>query len=325
MIIKNYELNKIDFKKNNFFLFYGKNDGYQNEIIEKYFTSKFEGRIDRYDENEFISNNQIIITEMMNKSFFESNKLIIISRVSDKIFNLIDDILDKNLSDIKIIFKCGMLEKRSKIRNLFEKRNDLVIIPFYEDNEQSLLSIINSFIIKNKINLARESVNLLIDRSGGNRENLKTELNKILNFSFSNKNISFDDVKKLSNLAENVEVNHLVNYYLSKNSKNVAKILNENNYSDEDCILIIRSILSKSKRLLGIIEKYEENKNLDQIILQVRPPIFWKDKDIVKKQVKSWNLSDLREIIYKINEIETLLKNSSKNSLNILSDFIFNY
>ena len=325
MIIKNYELNKIDFKKNNFFLFYGKNDGYQNEIIEKYFTSKFEGQIDRYDENEFISNNQIIITEMMNKSFFESNKLIIISRVSDKIFNLIDDILDKNLSDIKIIFKCGMLEKRSKIRNLFEKRNDLVIIPFYEDNEQSLLSIINSFITKNKINLARESVNLLIDRSGGNRENLKTELNKILNFSFSNKNISFDDVKKLSNLAENVEVNHLVNYYLSKNSKNVAKILNENNYSDEDCILIIRSILSKSKRLLGIIEKYEENKNLDQIILQVRPPIFWKDKDIVKKQVKSWNLSDLREIIYKINEIETLLKNSSKNSLNILSDFIFNY
>ena len=324
MILKSYELNKIDFIKNNFFLLYGKNEGHQNEVIEQYFISKFEGQINRYDENEFISKNQLIVTEMMNKSLFESNKLIIISRVSDKIFRLIDDILGKNLTGIKILLKCGILEKRSKIRNLFEKNNDLVIIPFYEDNERSLLSIINNFLKKNKINLARESINLLINRSSGNRENLKTELNKILNFSISNKNISFEDVQKLSNLAENIEVNHLVNYYLSKNSKNIAKTLNENNYSDEDCILIVRTILNKSKRLLGIIEKYEESKNLDQIILQIKPPIFWKDKDIVKKQVKSWNSVDLREKIYKISEIEALIKNNSKNSLNILSDFILN-
>ena len=324
MIIKYYELNKINFKKNNFFLFYGKNEGHQNEIIEQYFTGKFEGQITRYDENEFINNNQLIVTEMMNKSLFENNKLIIISRVSDKIFRVIDDIINKDLSDIKILLKCGMLEKRSKIRNLFEKNNNLVIIPFYEDNERSLLPIVNNFLAKNKINLARESINLLINRSSGNRENLKTELNKILNFSFSHKIISFEDVQKLSNLAENIDVNHLVNCYLSKNSKKIAKTLNENNYSDEDCILIVRTILSKSKRLLGIIEKYEQNKDLDQVILQTKPPIFWKDKDIMKKQAKSWNSEDLKENIYKINEIEVLIKNNSNNSLNILSDFILN-
>ncbi len=324
MILKSYELNKIDFIKNNFFLLYGKNEGHQNEIIKQYFTDKFEGQIIKYDENEFISNNQFIVSEMMNKSLFANNKLIIISRVSDKIFKVIDDIINKDLSDIKILLKCGMLEKRSKIRNLFEKNNNLVIIPFYEDNERSLLPIVNNFLAKNKINLARESINLLINRSSGNRENLKTELNKILNFSFSNKIISFKDVQKLSNLAENIDVNHLVNCYLSKNSKKIAKTLNENNYSDEDCILIVRTILSKSKRLLGIIEKYEQNKNLDQVILQTKPPIFWKDKDIVKKQAKSWNSEDLKKNIYKISEIEVLIKNNSNNSLNILSDFILN-
>ena len=132
------------------------------------------------------------------------------------------------------------------------------------------------------------------------------------------------DVQKLTNLNENYGVNELADNYLEKNKRNIAKILNENKYSDEDCILILRTVLSKSKRLINIIKKYNETKNLDEVISNTRPPIFWKDKDSVKKQVNSWKINDLKEKIYQINEVETLTKNNSKNSLNVVSDFIVN-
>ena len=325
MIIKSYEVNKVNIKDYDIFLFYGKNEGLQNEIIEKNFVKGNKGSINKYEESEFINNYETISSEILTKSLFDEEKLLIVSRVGEKIFKYIEELLNRNINNIKIILKAGLLEKRSKLRNLFEKNKKLLIIPFYEDDERTLTAQVNEYLKKNSIKLSRETINLLVERSSGNRENLKIELSKIFYYSQSNKEISFETVKKLSNLAENYGVNELADNYLSKNKKNVIKILNENNYSDDDCILILRTILNKSKRLLNILENYRKNKNLDDVISKTRPPIFWKDKAIVKKQANTWELRDLKSKMYQINEVETLVKSNSKNTLNLVSDFIVNY
>ena len=325
MIFKQFQLNKLNLDQYNFFLFYGKNEGLQNEIIERYFIKDFKGEVIKYDENEILNNIENIISEILNKSLFSSEKILIISRTSEKSLKFIKELQEKKLNDLIIIHKSNVLEKKSKLRNLFEKDKNLVIVPFYEDDQNSLLLIINNFLIKNKIKISRETINLLIERASGSRVSLNMELEKIYNYSLSEKNIEFETVKKLTNLAENVELNELVDQYLIKNTKRVTKILNENNYSDEDCILILRTILIKSKRLMGIIERNIEQKNIDSVIMNTRPPIFWKDKENVKKQVKTWNFSELKNKIYQISEIENLIKNNTKNSLNIVSDFMINY
>ena len=324
MIKKYFDLKKINFINFNLFLFYGKNDGLQNEVINDTFTSNFKGSVNKYDETEFINNYETLASELLTSSLFEKEKIIIISRTSDKILKFVDEILDKGIKEIKIIFKSSELEKRSKLRIFFEKRKDLIIVPFYEDNSSTLSSIVIKFLNENNINMSRESINLLVDRANGNRKILKTELDKILNYSFTKKKIDLRAVQKLTNLNENYGVNELADNYLEKNKKNIAKILNENIYSDEDCILILRTVLSKSKRLINIIKKYNETKNLDEVIANNKPPIFWKDKDSVIIQANSWKINDLKEKIYQINEVETLIKNNSKNSLNLVSDFIVN-
>ena len=324
MIKKYFDLKKINLSNFNLFLFYGKNDGLQNEVINDTFTSNFKGSVNKYDETEFINNYETLASELLTSSLFEKEKIIIISRTSDKILKFVDEILDKGIKEIKIIFKSSELEKRSKIRIFFEKRKDLIIVPFYEDNSSTLSSIVIKFLNENNINMSRESINLLVDRANGNRKILKTELDKILNYSFTKKKIDLRAVQKLTNLNENYGVNQLADNYLEKNKRNIAKILNENIYSDEDCILILRTVLSKSKRLINIIKKYNETKNLDEVIANNKPPIFWKDKDSVKRQANSWKIKDLKEKIYQINEVETLIKNNSKNSLNLVSDFIVN-
>ena len=324
MIIKRFELNRNKINKFDFFLLYGKNEGLQNEIIDLHLIKDFDGEIIKYDESEFLKSKEIIISELLNKSLFESKKILLISRVTEKILNSIYEITEKDVTDLKIILKSGILEKKSKLRNFFEKESSLAVIPFYEDDYKSLSFIVNDFMTKNKIKLSRESINLLVTRASGDRENLKTELNKILNYSYSNNKIRFEHVQKLTNLSENFAVGELADSYLSKNIKNVSKILNENNYSDEECILILRTILSKSKRLLTIIEKYNETEDMEDTLSKIKPPIFWKEKENVKTQVFKWKIKDLKRNIYKISEIEHLVKSNSKNSLNLVSDFIVN-
>ena len=325
MIVKSFELNKKIADEYKFFLLYGKNEGLKNEIIQSLFLKDFEGQIDKYDEIEFLKNTEIIINDLLNKSFFESKKILIILRTSDKILKTVEEIEERDMSDIKIIFKSGILEKKSKLRSYFEKNSNLVTIPFYEDDVRSLTSVIIAFISKHKIKLSRESINLLVNRASGDRENLKIELDKILNYSHSNNKIEFEHIQKLTNLAENYGVNELADSCLGRNRKNISKILNENNYSDDDCILILRTLLAKSKRLLTIIKKYKETENLDSAISNMRPPIFWKEKESVKKQAIIWKIDELKSRIYKINEIEFLIKSNSGKSLNLVSDFIVNF
>ncbi len=325
MIIKSFELEKVNISQFKLFLIYGKNEGLQTQIVNNYFTKNFDGQVDKYDENQFIINFETIITGLMNRSFFENKKILIISRVTDKVINLIEEISNKDFLDVKIILKSGLLEKKSKLRSFFEKGKSTITIPTYEDNDRSLLSIITNFLNENKIQISREAINLIINRSSGDRQNLKQELDKILNYSITNKKISYEKIEKLSNLSENYDVNELVNNYLAKNTKIVAKIFNENNYSNEDCILILRTLLNKSKKLMNMIERYKEANNLDQVISSTKPPIFWKDKEIVKIQVKSWKLNDLKIKIYHLNDIEATIKTNTNNSLNILTDFFVNY
>ena len=325
MIIKYFEIDKTDLNKSNFYLFYGKNEGLQNEIIEKSFINNFQGNINRYDEKEFIENYNIIATEVLTKSLFESEKIIIISRTSDKILKLIQEIFERDIKDIKFILKSGILEKKSKLRNFFERNENLVIVPFYEDDVNSLSTIALNFIKKNNIKMSRESLNLIVNRANGNRENLKNDLEKIFNFSITNKNIDTGNIIKLTNLSENYGINELADSYLEKNIKSTSKILNENIFSEQDCVLIIRTILSKSKRLMNIIEIYNETKDLDEAIMSAKPPVFWKDKISLKKQAKTWVLSELKNKIYEINDIESLIKINSRNSINLISDFVINY
>ena len=325
MILKSYNLNIADISNYSIFLLYGKNNGLKEEIIDKYFVKNFQGDISKYDETDFTKNFDTIFSEILNKSLFEDEKLIIISRTTDKITKIIEQLSFKKLDNVKFILKSGNLDKKSKLRNTFEKSKNFATIAFYEDKEIDLYNIILKFLNENKIKLSRESINLLVGRASGDRQNLKSELDKIINYASSNKELEYETIKKLTNLSENYNVGELADQFLSKNSRKISKILNENNYSDEDCILIIRTILIKSKRLLEIIEKNIKLKNIDFVINNIKPPIFWKDKEIVKKQVKAWDLEDLKSKVYEINEMEALIKNNSKNSLNILSDFIINY
>ncbi len=324
MIIKAYEYQKVKNSKNNFYLFYGENEGYKKQVIKDIFFDNYKENIHRFDEGEILNNFESFISSQINKSFFDETKLILISRVSEKVIKLINELLDRNINDITIVLNAGTLEKKSKLRSLFEKDKKLICIPFYKDDNRTLIQLANNFFRNNKIPISQEIINLIVERSSGDRINLNNELNKISLFLLNKEKININDVIKLTNLAENYSISELADNCLSKNIKKINKILNENNFSVDDCILIVRTLLIKSKRLLEIKKMNNSNLNIEQIISNYKPPIFWKDKEIVKNQASKWSLKDAEKLIYKIHDIELMVKKNYHNSLNIVSDFILN-
>ena len=325
MIIKSFELEKIISLNFNIHLIYGNNEGIKQDIISNFYKKNYEGEVLKYDEQDILTNKDEFISSLLNKSLFETEKLIIISRGTDKLIAVINELLEREEIGAKIIIKSSNLEKKSKLRNLFEKEKNVICTPVYEDDSRSLNFIINNFLKDYKLSLSQEIKNILIERSNGDRINLKNELSKLKNLSITKKKLSIEDVLKLSNLAENYSVFELSDNYLAKNSKKVSNILNENNYSSDDCILIIRTILNKSKRLLKIRNEVDNNKNIDQVISTIKPPIFWKEKEIVKKQAQSWSTNEVKDIIFKINDLEALVKKNTANSMLFVSNFMSNY
>ena len=322
MIIKNFELERIKKSNLSLYLFYGQNEGLKKEILENCFIKNFKGLVEKYDEKEVIDNQEEMYSKIFNKSLFEKEKIILISRTSDKIVNFIERILEKNVSDIKIICFSEILEKKSKLRNLFEKDSKLICIPFYADDNKKLTQLCGDFFKKINIPISREILNIIVDKCQGDRNNLKRELEKVEMFIDGNTNFDVSDILKLINLSENYTVSELVDNCLSKNIKNTAKILNENSYTNDDCMLILRTMLNKTKRLIKLRDDYDVTKNLDSTVSNFRPPIFWKDKDVIKKQLLKWDKKNSSELIFEINELEKLIKKNSENSLRITYDFV---
>jgi DNA polymerase-3 subunit delta len=324
MILKSFELSKIKLNNYKYYLFYGENEGLKDETIKNLFEKNYQDKIQRYEEKEILDNTTNFFNGVLTKSFFDNEKLIIINRATDKIKETVEDLIEKNPEDIKIILNSKNLEKKSTLRKIFEKEKSIICVPFYEDNNQTLNSIISLFFRNKKIPISQQLINVLIERSRGDRKNLNNELEKIEAYSLNKKNLNLEEIIRLTNLADNYSASELVDHSLAKNTRKTVTILNENNYSDEDNIIIIRTLLAKLKRLVKIHELVDEKNNIEQAISASKPPVFWKDKPLVIQQIKSWKKEQLKNLIYKTNEIELLIKKNSTIAKNILSDFIIN-
>ena len=321
MISKVFELkNNLD---KNIYLFHGQNDGHKETILNDHFKNRFKENIYTYFEKEILSNLDNFYNSIYSKSFFDNEKLIIIKEATDKIKVEIENIIEKKVDSVTIILLSNVLEKKSKLRNFFEKEKNLVSVAFYLDNNQTLANLVNYTFKKMNVPISPELINIIVNKSNGDRKILLNELEKIEMYLINKKRISIEELNKLINTAENNEIGELVDNCLAKNIQKIKYLINDNSFNNEDVMPILRTFLYKAKRLLSLVKHHESEKNIEKIISTAKPPIFWKEKDLVKKQIENWSLSHVNKLINEINYVELNVKKNTSTSVNILFDFIF--
>jgi DNA polymerase III subunit delta len=327
MILKSFEIKKNQsiFLKHNFFLLYGENFGLKKDIKEfiKSQIEKNESNVEilSFYENEIINNEENFFNSILSGSLFSSKKIIIINESTDKIINYVNDIYEKSPKEVSLIFFAEVLDKKSKLRNFFETNKNTVCIPCYLDNEKDLAVIAKSELKKIDISFSRELVNLLIEKSNQDRNNLRNELEKIKSYALNKKNLDIEEIKSLINFTGDYKSDLLINQCLCGEISEYKKILSELYINASNYVLFLRILNNKVQRLLKIQEQNNKLNSIDKIISALKPPIFWKEKPTVKKQLSIWNKENLNILINETNSIELLCK---KNP-NISNVIFFNF
>ena len=324
MIIKSFEINKLKLKQENFYLLYGENQGLKFDIVKEIETKKKNiFKKFKFSEKELLENSENFYNLINSGSLFEENKIIVINNITDKSFEIINYINEKKI-DILIFCLANKLDKKSKVRNLFEKTKELICIPCYEDNRITLSNILTKEIRNENIKISQESLNLLIDRSSGDRQNLKNEIEKIKSYAINKKTLTFEEIKILTNLSENFQNEEIINNCLAGKQKKLKKIFEENNFSTEDYFILFKILSKKIHRLFKLKKIIISGKEIDVAFKEVKPMVFWKEKEIIKQQLNIWSLDQLQDLLYKLNKIELLCKKNNDIAVNIILDFMSN-
>ncbi len=324
MILKSFEIenNIKNIIKFNFILIYGENVGLK-EVLKKNIISLYKDiEIINLYEEDISKNKDVIINEVKNVSLFASNKLIIINQINERILPDIEYLFE-NKGDVKIVLMADLLDKRSKIRNIFEKGTDLAIIPCYHDNDITLRKIIQTE-LKDYKNLNSNTINMILNFSNSNRKTIINNLEKIKSY-YEKKILSEESLEKLLNSDRNELFENIRDAALDGNKVRLNGLLNNYAFANEDAYLYLNSI---NFRLIKLLDIHNHNKSLNDLSLTIskfKPPIFWKDKPVLLKLLQKWDKQRVISALRYLGEIEKEIKsNTNFNNLTAIKNSITN-
>jgi DNA polymerase-3 subunit delta len=327
MIIKSYEIQKnpSNFLKYNLFLLYGENNGLKKDIkkLIKIVLNKKDTNAEllSFYENDIIDNEESFYNSIYSGSLFGDKKIITINGGTDKIIKQVENIIERFPKNVFLIIVTDILEKKSKLRSLFETNATTLCIPCYLDTDRDLKTIAETELKKNNITISRESINLLIDKANYDRNNLKNEIEKIKSFALNKKNVETNEIRSIINFSGSYKSDSLINECLCGNILQYKKILSELYIDTMNYIFLLRILGNKIQRLLNMKELEDNCSSLDNLLNTSKPPIFWKEKPLVRKQLIIWNINDLKTVINEINNTELLCKKNSQISKIIFFNF----
>ena len=324
MILKSYIVEQdVEILKNyKATLIYGENNGIKNDVKQKIKDNNDGAEILNFFEADILKNN-LLYDNVSNQSLFSEKKIIFIQEASDKVFDQIEESIEKENNEIKIYIFADILEKKSKLRNLFEKDSQLAIFPCYEDNERTLITYINKEMQDFK-GLTGEIIKLIIYNSNLDRRVIKNEINKIKNFFLSRK-INKEEILEILNIKNDSGFDEIRDKALVGEKTKVNKLLSETEILNEEAFFYLNILNYRILRLHQILKMNQDDNNFEKTLKDLKPPIFWKDKPIIIQQLKKWNKKKIEEIIIKIGETEILMKKNSqlRNDV-IIKDLIIN-
>ena len=315
MIYKSYLIEQnINLIDKNLFLFYGENLGLKNELKDKIKFRNKNAEIINLSQDDIIGNIDNFYNEILNISLFDEKKIYFINQVNDKILDAIK-IIEPKIDSQKFYLMSELLDKRSKIRNYFEKSNNCGVVACYNDNEISFKKIIIER-LKNYKGVNSENINLISDKCNLNRDKLNNELDKIYTF-FLEKNIDKNKLEILLDNKINNDFSLLKDEAFNGNKIETNKLLSDTIIDSEKNVLYLNII---NQRLLKLNEIFKliGQTSLEKAIDMLKPPIFWKDKPAFLKQAKKWNMNKIKKILNKTYNLELEIKSNSIVNKNIL-------
>lgn len=316
MISKSY----IVENDNNFFsdissaLFYGENLGLKKDFKEKIKILNPNTKFISLFQDSILKKPTTLETEIQNDSLFDDKKIIFIEQANDKILTVLEENF-KYIKKNKIIIFSDILEKKSKLRNFYEKSTNFSIIACYPDDSLSIKKIIQKRLKKFK-ELTSYNINLILESSNLDRIKLNNEIDKIISY-FQDKSLESSKLEVLLDIKINENFNSLRNEALNGNKTKTNKLLSDTIIDSEKNIYYL-ALINQRLNVLSEILSNTQKDNVENIINRIKPPVFWKDKPNLIFQTKIWNQKKIKIILEKTYKTEIQIKSNSTIDKNLL-------
>jgi DNA polymerase III subunit delta len=289
------------------FLFYGENLGLKIDFKNQIKKNNNEAEVINLTQDDIIKDIDLFFSNIFNTSLFANKKIYIVDQANDKLLEIIKEIESK-IDDQKIYLFADILEKKSKLRNYFEKSKSLGISACYADNEINIKKILLSKLKKFE-GLSAENINMIIKNSNLDRVKLNNEIGKILIY-FKNKKIIKEELTKLLDIRVNDDFSILKDVALNGNKIKTNDLLNST-IIDADKSIFYLSVINQRLFKLAELLKHSKKFNLDNAINMIKPNIFWKDKPIFLEQSKKWNIDKIRKLLSYTYSLEIKFKSNA--------------
>ena len=318
MLLKSYlvENNTNSLKNYICTLFYGENNGLKIDFKNKIKHENKESEIINLFEEDLLNNKNILLNEFNNLSLFSSKKIIFLHEISDKVLNQIEEIINKRNEDVQIYIFSKILDKKSKLRSLFEKNKELAAIACYQDNERSLHQYISNK-LRNLKGVTPEIINFIMKNSYLDRGIINGEIEKIKTY-FTDNQIEKNKIESLLNIKDNENFEKVRDATLLGDKINVNKLIGEIRFQSEENFYYLNQLYLRFSKLLEVQDFNESIKNYEITLEQIKPKIFWKDKPAFLRQLKIWDIQKIQSAITDISNIEILMKTNSQIQNGIL-------
>ena len=310
MILKSFEINnnlKIT-QRFKIILFYGENEGLKKDFKNKIRKEYKDNEVLNYFQEELIADEKLLINELANQSLFSHGKLIFINQANDKFLDLIDEMKGR-LDNNKIYIFSPLLDKKSKLRSIFEKEKDLAAVPCYNDTEQTLFFYVREK-LKNFKGVNSQVINFICSNSNYDRLKIINELEKIESY-FVTKSINLADIQNLLNESTNEDLDQLKEQAFLGDKTKTNKLLSETYFDPQEMNYFIAKINFKLQRLLEISIKRKDMKDISEIVNNIKPAVFWKEKPVLTEQARRWDEEKITKFLIKTYQVERNLRNEN--------------
>lgn len=260
------------------------------------------GEILKIDEAELDEDPGRLETELQTRPMFSGRRVVRAIAGRKISAQLLKPILASAPLEGLLIVEAGNLKADDALRALFEKQPSCYSVACYPDTGADIDDLISEVLGSFKLKIDGDARDLLQSRLGADRALSRSEIEKLALYCLGRSPITFEDVDMLVGDAAGLAIERIAEAVADGRTKSAISDFGRALASGESAQMIIAVVQRYFLKLHRVRSDVDAGQRLDDALRGVRPPLFFKQKDIFARQVRSWSRSQLDQALRRIAE-----------------------
>lgn len=303
---------------------YGTNEGMIADLTKQFATAVCPDLSDAFrlswlDMDAIEKDEGMLFGEYNARSFLGGRRVVIIKDANNNLTDILKKLFKDNSSDTLLVVSSTSLNKKSSLVTLATNDSSFALVACYEDREEDINSFVRNYLIDKGITIAPSAMAVLCARLSPDRKISRSELEKLITYLDSRRNIELADIQALISDASGASTDDFVFYVADGETAKALDAYRELLNEGTDVVPLVRSLTSHFLRLLDATDQIEKGISARDVFRAQRPPVvFYKERSFTR-QITTWKRNTVLDVLEMLYQTERDCKTTNMPAVEILS------